>query len=254
MSPAEKLFYSVLVVVSLLTASAVFVSLFFVSAPYGRHSRAGWGPEIKSILGWVVMESPAVFAFLLFFLWGNRFDFGVVWLFVLFWEIHYVHRDLIYPFRARHSNKSMPAMIALFAILFNVSNAYLNGRYLGVFGGRYEIAWLMDPRFILGTLMFFGGMAVNMHSDAVLLRLKRENKGYQVPRAGLFRWVSSPNYFGEIVEWCGWAVLTWSLPGLVFAVWTFANLGPRAWTHHRWYRQTFPDYPAERRALIPYLF
>ncbi len=44
----------------------------------------------------------------------------------------------------------------------------------------------------------------------------------------MFRWVSSANYFGEFVEWIGFAVLTWSCAGAVFAWWTFANLAPRA--------------------------
>jgi protein-S-isoprenylcysteine O-methyltransferase Ste14 len=63
--------------------------------------------------------------------------------------------------------------------------------------------------------------------------------------------VSSPNYLGEITIWLGWALATWSLPGLAFAFWTVANLLPRARANHTWYRQTFPDYPAERKALIP---
>lgn len=65
--------------------------------------------------------------------------------------------------------------------------------------------------------------------------------------------MSSPNYLGEIIEWTGFALATWSLPGLAFALWTVANLVPRAVAHHRWYRGKFPGYPVERRALIPYL-
>ena len=67
----------------------------------------------------------------------------------------------------------------------------------------------------------------------------------------MFRWVSCPNYFGEIVEWSAWALLTCSLPGLVFAIWTAANLIPRALAYHRWYREEFADYPASRKAVIP---
>jgi protein-S-isoprenylcysteine O-methyltransferase Ste14 len=72
-----------------------------------------------------------------------------------------------------------------------------------------------------------------------------------VPQGGLYRWVSSPNYLGEIVQWAGWALATWSLPGVAFAVWTAANLVPRAQANQLWYRQRFPDYPPERKALIP---
>ena len=38
------------------------------------------------------------------------------------------------------------------------------------------------------------------------------------------------------------------------AVFTFANLAPRAWSHHKWYRKKFPDYPKQRRAVIPFIW
>jgi steroid 5-alpha-reductase/3-oxo-5-alpha-steroid 4-dehydrogenase 1 len=56
-----------------------------------------------------------------------------------------------------------------------------------------------------------------------------------------------------MLEWIGFALMTWCLPGLAFSVWTIANLAPRAWAHHRWYQDAFPDYPKERKALIPYI-
>ncbi|MEJ2006114.1 MAG: methyltransferase, partial [Cyclobacteriaceae bacterium] len=74
------------------------------------------------------------------------------------------------------------------------------------------------------------------------------------PEGGLFRWVSCPHYFGEILEWSGWAVLTWSLPGFAFALFTFANLAPRAIAHHRWYKEKYENYPANRKALIPLIW
>ena len=49
-----------------------------------------------------------------------------------------------------------------------------------------------------------------------------------VPHGPLFRLVSCPNYFGEIVDWSGFALATWSPGGLLFALWTAANLVPRA--------------------------
>jgi len=74
------------------------------------------------------------------------------------------------------------------------------------------------------------------------------------PHRGLFRYVSSPNYLGEIVEWIGWGVATWSLPGAAFALWTIANLTPRALANHKWYKKTFPQYPSKRKALVPFIF
>ncbi len=75
-----------------------------------------------------------------------------------------------------------------------------------------------------------------------------------MPRGGLYAFISCPNYFGEIVEWTGWAIATWSVAGASFALWTAANLIPRARAHHRWYREQFADYPAERRAVLPFFY
>ena len=94
-----------------------------------------------------------------------------------------------------------------------------------------------------------------VHSDRVLINLRKPGEtGYKIPVGGGYRWVTAPNYLGEILEWTGWAILTWSTAGLSFAVFTMANLAPRAFSNHTWYRENFPDYPPERKALIPYLF
>jgi 3-oxo-5-alpha-steroid 4-dehydrogenase 1 len=86
--------------------------------------------------------------------------------------------------------------------------------------------------------------------DRIWLRGADETS-HKVPVGGLFRYRSRPNFFGELIEWAGWALATWSLPGLAYALWGAANLVPGALAHHRWYRATFPDYPPARRALVP---
>ena len=254
MSALEQHMYPWLAVGGLVCAAAVFVTLFFVTAPYGRHTRKGWGPRINARVGWVVMESPSVVLFFLWFVFGHGFQGGVVWVFVALWEAHYIHRTYLFPFRMRGKGKQMPLFIPLSAIVFNLYNSYLNGRYLGAYGGQYTAAWLTDPRFLIGVALFVAGLGINLHADKVLFSLRKPGEtGYKIPRGGLYRWISCPNYFGELVEWAGWAVATWSLPGLVFAVWTAANLVPRALSHHRWYHGQFEDYPAERKAVIPFV-
>ncbi len=106
---------------------------------------------------------------------------------------------------------------------------------------------------MLGALLFVAGAVINVTADNTLLRLRRQG-GYRVPRGGLFERVSCPNYLGEMLEWCGWALATWSLAGLAFALYTMANLAPRARAHHRWYHAKFPDHPPRRRALVPGLW
>jgi len=70
---------------------------------------------------------------------------------------------------------------------------------------------------------------------------------------GLFRWVSCPNYLCEILGWAGFAICTWSLGSVFVLGITIANLVPRALSTHEWYRQRFADYPAERKALVPFI-
>ncbi|MHA1685516.1 MAG: 3-oxo-5-alpha-steroid 4-dehydrogenase, partial [Candidatus Heimdallarchaeaceae archaeon] len=118
----------------------------------------------------------------------------------------------------------------------------------------YSADWFYGYRFILGMVLFFGGMLINRHSDFLLRNLRAPGEtDYKIPYGGFFNLVSAPNYLGEIIQWFGWALATWSLAGLVFAVWTTANLLPRAIASHRWYKQRFSNYPSTRKAIIPFL-
>jgi steroid 5-alpha reductase family enzyme len=244
--------YRALVVLELALAVPTFVGLRFITAPYGRYRRAGWGPTVPARVAWIVMESPAPLLFAAVYATGaHRADLVPLLLLVL-WQLHYVHRTFIYPFEMRAGTR-MPVGVIAMAIVFNVLNAYVNAHWIAAVGS-YPHAWLADPRFLAGTAMFLGGLALNITSDRALRRLRGPGEsGYRVPRGGAFEWVSCPNYLGEMVEWAGWALATWSLAGLAFAAYTTANLAPRALTHHDWYRERFPDYPPRRRALIPYV-
>lgn len=246
----EGALFNGLIIAWIALAAATFIALFFVTAPYGRHGRRGWGPGISHRIGWIVMEAPAALVFLLCFIVGNKTVTS--WVFLLLWEAHYVHRSFIYPTTLRGPERRMPLVIVGSAFFFNAVNGYLNGRYLFTLSGGYPRRWLGDPRFLAGLGVFVAGYALNRWADIVLRRLRRPGEaGYKIPRGGLYRWISCPNYLGEIVEWAGWALLTWSLPGLVFALWTAANLAPRARAHHGWYREHLEEYPPERKALVP---
>jgi steroid 5-alpha reductase family enzyme len=143
-------------------------------------------------------------------------------------------------------------VIAAMGCAFNLGNAYLNGRWLFAFGPERAAVWLFDPRFLSGLALVGMGFAMHARADHQLARLRAPGEtGYRIPRGVLFEQISCPNYLGEVVEWTGWALAAWSWPALSFAVWTAANLVPRALTHHRWYRETFPEYPAARKAIVP---
>ena len=236
-------------------AAITAISLLFIHAPYGRHARPGWGPSLPARWGWVLMESPSPLIMLFCFVAGGMKSDPALWLFLSMWMVHYIHRSWIYPFRARMKGKTMPISIALMAVFFNLVNGTINGGYLFLSPVEYGSEWLADPRCLVGVGIFVVGMWINLQSDTILLSLRKgEDGGYSIPHGGLYRWVSCPNYLGEILEWIGFAVATWSLPGLAFAFWTAANLAPRARANHHWYHSQFSEYPRSRKALIPYLF
>jgi len=249
---SELAFFHILIAGWFALAVVVFLALLFFVAPYGRYVRRGWGLAVSNRLGWVIMESAAPLAFAVCFVLGSNPSTVTTLVFLGLWEAHYIHRAFIYPLSLRSRSRGMPLVIVSFGFLFNMVNGYLNGRYLFTFSGGYSNQWLGDPRFLFGVALFITGFIINRQADRILRELSREaGAGYRVPRGGLYRWVSCPNYLGEVVMWLGWALATWSLPGLAFAVWTLANLAPRARSHHVWYRQNFPDYPSRRRAFLP---
>ena len=244
-------FWLVLLLLALAVLTAVL--LLWVDAPYGRFVRKGWGPTIPARRAWILFESPAVVVFALVYFSGRHASEAVPLILLGIWQLHYLFRTFVYPFRIRESGKRIPLIVAAMAIGFNVLNAYVNARWISHLGD-YADSWLVSAPFLGGGLLFASGWFINQHSDRILLKLRKPGEThYSIPRGGLFRQVSCPNYFGEMLEWAGWAVMTWSLAGLAFAVFTVANLLPRALATHRWYHRQFPDYPATRRAVIPFL-
>ncbi len=235
-------------------ALILFPIQLFVAAPYGRHVRGGWGPRMPNRLGWFAMESVSLVVFAALFLSGTSPKSAPMWIFFALWVAHYTNRSLIFPWRVHTTGKSIPLFIVASAACFNIVNAGLNGLYLGFLAPAYPLAWMNDPRFVAGIVFFGLGAAINIWADNRLIALRSNGAtDYSIPRGGLFEFVSCPNHLGEIIQWSGFALMWWNLPALSFAIWTAANLIPRSLSHHRWYRNRFADYPAQRKAVIPFL-
>jgi steroid 5-alpha reductase family enzyme len=244
-------YFSSFIIFWILVALVTFIYLFYVDAPYGRHIRTGWGKNISARVGWVVMESPCVILMIIY-AWLVKDQLQIVHtVFLTLWLIHYIHRSFIYPFVIDMTNPKMPISIAASAFFFNIVNVNLQA--FGIYYlTEYSSDWINNDIFYLGLIIFFTGMYINIKSDYLIIALrKNKGPGYHLPTKFMHKYISAPNYFGEIIEWLGWAILTWSISGAVFALWTIANLFPRAFAHHQWYKEKFPDYPKNRKAIIP---
>jgi protein-S-isoprenylcysteine O-methyltransferase Ste14 len=251
---SEARLYDWLLGAWVVVALAVVPYLLLRPAPYGRHGRPGWGPVVNARLAWVLMEVPSPLLMTIMFLLGDRRANLAALAALALWLGHYLYRSIVFACLLPSTSKPMPVVVLASGAFFNVVNAYLNGRWLFALSPARPAAWLTSVPFLVGVILFVAGFATHVLADRELRRLRRQSGGaYVVPQGPLFRLVSCPNYFGEMVEWTGWAIATLSWPGLVFALWTAANLVPRALKHHAWYRASFADYPPARRAIIPLL-
>lgn len=239
-------------------AVIVFICLYFVDAGYGKFYNKKWGPAIGNRIGWVVMEAPVFVAMLCLWYFSDRRDDIVRLTMLLIFETHYLHRSFIFPLLIR-GNGRMPLSIILMGMLFNTLNALMQGGWLFFISpaDKYTTDWLVDWRFITGVIVFFAGMFINIHSDSIIRNLRKPgDNAHYLPKGGMFHYVTSANYFGELLEWTGFAILTWSLSALVFVIWTFANLGPRAARIYTRYKDEFAEeFDARRlKRIIPFIY
>jgi len=243
--------FNILVISWTVLPIVIFPFLLKIRAPYGRHVRSGWGPMIDNHWGWFWMEVPALLTFPLLAIFGPAEKDTLSWVLIALWGFHYLNRVLIFPFRLHTKGKKMPISVSLMAVVFNLINGGINGYFIGWVDGKSGAFTVVT---ILGLLLFFTGFFINNMADSKLIALRKQGNGYQIPRGWLFEYISCPNHFGEIVEWLGFALVAMNPAALSFAVWTFGNLGPRAFNHHTWYKEYFKEYPKNRKVVIPWVW
>jgi protein-S-isoprenylcysteine O-methyltransferase Ste14 len=225
----------------------IFPINLIYKAPYGRHTSKKWGISIDNKLGWIIMELPALLVCPAIYFYF-KIDFDISIMFICLWIIHYFNRTIIFPFRIKTKGKKMPLAIVLSAFFFNIVNGLINGYFLSNIDMHSVSIFL-----ITGFLLFVLGLYINISSDNKLINLRKIKKGYFIPKGGLFKYISCPNFFGEILEWFGFALMTFNIGSLSFFIWTCCNLIPRALAHHKWYKNKFNEYPKERKAILPFL-
>jgi 3-oxo-5-alpha-steroid 4-dehydrogenase 1 len=132
---------------------------------------------------------------------------------------------------------------------------------------------------VLGFVLYFGGLAGNIIAENKLFSLRRGaakrkaksegkaqityDKVYVIPPAeGLFRYVLSPHYALEWIEWTGYWILgaAWGLgwgnrsAALWFVIAEVASMLPRAYDGKEWYGNKFGKRAvAGRTAAIPFI-
>ncbi|MGL4677457.1 MAG: DUF1295 domain-containing protein [Brevinema sp.] len=251
-----NIYYSLLIIFTILPIGVFYLlTIGKYVAPYGKMVSSSWGKiMIPAKWGWLIMESPSSILFVTFLVLSRSLNSGIVALFFI-WQFHYFYRSFLYPFLTKHKNP-MPLAMLLSSFIFQVVNTYFQAGWIffiapkDLYAGDYLRSW----NFIIGLIIFLTGSFINRQSDFILKNLRKKGEtDYKIPYGALFRYISCPNYLGEIIIWLGWMTMLKSWAGVAFVLWTIANLLPRALTSHQWYLKNFPDYPKDRKAIIPFI-
>jgi 3-oxo-5-alpha-steroid 4-dehydrogenase 1 len=241
------------VLLQFLLCPLVLISLVRITAPYGRHFVSGWGPAMPNRLAWFAMELPALVVIGLCLVMSGEKLTPIALVPWMMWSFHYGYRTFVFPALMRPSGKSFPILLVFFAVAFNTLNGFNNSQAL--VANVQQDSGLLSFNFLLGCVLFVAGFCLHFQSDRIIRNLRTDDfSGYRIPQGGWFRWISNPNYLGEMIQWAGWAILTWSWAGLAFAIFTLCNLAPRAIANHHWYLEKFPNYPTQRKVLIPGIY
>ncbi|CAN6165209.1 unnamed protein product [Urochloa humidicola] len=211
----------------------------------------GGGLLLPSRAGMLVGYVPALVAVLAAFAVPGAVDGARAQVLCAALTVHFLKRVLEVLFVHRYSG-SMPM-----GTVVQISTCYLIYVIMLINTQRLSRG-LPDPAvdtLYPGVLVFAVGIAGNFYHHLLLSRLRAVagDKGYKIPRGGMFELVACPHYLFEIVGFFGLAMITQTAFALALAVGTAAYLGGRSWATRKWYAAKFEEFPARIRALVPYV-
>ncbi len=168
-----------------------------------------------------------------------------------------------------------------------MGNYLQNRAHVGLANLRKGKGWLMK----YNAVLFIFHEKILSTTYILFFVDKKEAMGHQIPRGGLFEYISCPNYFGEIIIYSSMAILfglrnaswnsclLWVICNQVKNLQYFMNLmntyreyayciydvlifykqkifSPQITSgimNHQWYISTFQSYPKQRKAVIPFI-
>lgn len=192
--------------------------------------------------------------------------------------MHYLYRAVIFPF-IQPSISPIHFLVWALAVTFQLFNGTLIGGWLAAYGPVTKEAWnaQLSPfptlQFTVGITLFYIGLATNYYHDDELRQIQRREqqrqarlakqqgvkpsavgKHYQIPQAGLFKYVLYPHYLAEWIEWTGFYIACGfsCMPALMFVVNEVSAMLLRAVNGRKWYAEKFGEEKIRnKRAVIP---
>jgi very-long-chain enoyl-CoA reductase len=160
--------------------------------------------------------------------------------------IHFAKRTLEVLFVHKYSgtmNQMTAIFIAAFYSLTTFLPAYMNRQALQS----------ADALTYLGVLIFVYSEFVNFIHHKILRDLRQNTMDYVIPHGGLFGRVVCPHFLFEIISWFGMFLIFRHLSMFLFFAFTATYLTARSLRTLKWYRGKFPDFPKNRKAILPFI-
>uniref|UniRef100_A0A8R1HYJ4 S5A_REDUCTASE domain-containing protein n=1 Tax=Caenorhabditis japonica TaxID=281687 RepID=A0A8R1HYJ4_CAEJA len=199
---------------------------------------------------WLIQESPSLIITTAFYHFSadSQTDYGAYLNGLL--VLHYTYRCLIYPFMVDWKCRN-----SLFSVAFAFQFSVWNGLAQCAWNSFFQPEWAEKTDTenwlnALGVLMFLLGLFTHIIADIQLVHHRRVSCSCTIPKRFLFSLVTSPQYFGECLQWIGYFLAATSPPALAFALFTICNFAPRARNIHRWHCSVEEG---NRKALIPFV-
>ena len=234
----------------------VFISLYFVDAGYGKFRSNKWGASINNKIGWFLMECPALIPVAYSIAAHNPKPLAL--LFMGLYALHYTYRSFVFPTLLK-GNSRMPLAIIAMGAMFNLTNSSLLCSSVVLFPKESYTdicSYISNWHFWVGLAVFFLGMYTHMKADHTIRHLRKPgDTNHYLPKGGMFDYVTSANYFGELLEWTGFAILLCNPAAWMFVWWTAANLVPRAHAINLKYKAEFgAAQVGKRKRVIPFIY
>lgn len=106
---------------------------------------------------------------------------------------------------------------------------------------------------IIGLGLFFIGLKKKVANHRVTHSFPY-NLDPRIMGAPDFECVTSPDYFGELLQWVGFHVICGSTVSMGFALYKCQVAIGNAYLRHNWYLRNNPQYPQKRAIIIPHFF
>ena len=236
------LFYSVFGIFAVLLG---FLDYFELLAM--RYSKFSTGKGVPSRLGMFVLYFLPVITATVFALPYLASASLPQWLVFAAVFIHFAKRTYEVLFVHKYSGSMQPFTFVIIVVTYALIAGLISAL-------NVQAIATLDALAIIGVVFFIIGQIGNFYHHKLLADLRKDGDGYHIPRGGWFERATCPHYFFELLAWLGILLLSRHLFTLLAFVAMFGYLTARSIKTRHWYQKRFPNYPKERKNMIPFVF